>query len=191
MTALVLGATGFIGSHIVRACLARGIAVRAMRRASSSTRAIADLPVELVVGDLIDQDTLVAAMRGCDVVFHAAGYYPPTSRNTQAALRLAVTHMQNVLEAAARTDVSRVVYTSSIGTIGPSGEASRLANEGDLYVPRPGDHPYLRIKWAQEQEAYRSIARGVPVVILNPTVCVGPGNANLTSGMVLLVVASS
>ncbi|MBI4591163.1 MAG: NAD-dependent epimerase/dehydratase family protein, partial [Candidatus Rokubacteria bacterium] len=175
--------------HIVRACLARGIAVRAMRRVSSSSTAIDGLEVEPVVGDLADQGTLLAAMKGCEVVFHAAGYYPANSRNRQGALRQAVVQIRNVLDAAVETGVARVLYASSIGTIGSPREAGQPVDEREFYVPSPGDHPYLEVKWAQEQEAFRFVARGLPVVILNPAFCVGPGNVKPTSGLALLAVA--
>lgn len=189
MRALVLGATGFIGGQIVRACLARGIAVRAMRRVSSSTRGIDDLDVEMVIGDLTDPTSLVAAMKGCDVVFHAAGYYPRNSRDRQGALRQAVVQMRNVLEAASQVRVTKVLLTSSMSTIGSPRETGRLANERDFYLPDRGDHPYFEIKWALEQEAFRYIARGLPVVILNPAACFGPGDVKPTIGSALLAVA--
>src|SRR5690242_730325 len=110
MRVLVLGATGFIGGQIARVLVERGHSVRALRRAASSTLAIDGLPVELVRGDLRDHTSLLAAMRGVEAVFHAAGYYPPNSLTPRRSVRQAAAGMRAVLEAARAADVRRVVY---------------------------------------------------------------------------------
>ena len=103
--ALILGSTGCIGNNIVRACLEAGWAVRAFHRASSQTWMLEGLDahgpqgIEHAIGDLDDPASLVAAMRGCDVVFHAAAYYPRHSLDMAGSLREAVTGMRNVLRA--------------------------------------------------------------------------------------------
>jgi dihydroflavonol-4-reductase len=189
MKALVLGATGFIGAHIVRHCLAAGIDVRGMRRINSSFRALEGLDVEMVVGDVTDKRSLVSAMKGCDVVFHSAGYYPPSSRKPVAGVRQAMLQMRNVLDAAAETKVSKVIYTSSTSIVLPPPGSDRPANENDYYLPGPKDHLQLRAKWAQEQEIFRYVAHGVPVVILNVAACYGPGDAKPLMGTLLVAVA--
>lgn len=189
MKALVLGATGFIGAHIIRKCLAAGIDVRGMKRVNSPLRAIEDLDVELVVGDTTDKGSLTAAMKGCDVVFHAAGYYPPSSRRPVAGIRQAMIQMRNVLDAAAETKVGKVIYASSTSIVLPPPGSNRPANEDDYYLPNPKDHLQLRAKWAQEQEIFRYVAQGVPVVILNVSACYGPGDAKPLMGTLLVAVA--
>src|ERR1700745_847631 len=125
MKVLVLGATGFIGAHIVRDCLGACIDVRGMRRINSSFRALEGLDVEMVVGDVTDKRSLVSAMKGCDVVFHSAGYYPPSSRKPVAGVRQAMLQMRNVLDAAAETKVSKVIYTSYTSIVLPPPGSAR------------------------------------------------------------------
>lgn len=189
MRVLVLGATGFIGGQIARALVERGHSVRALRRATSSTLAIDGLPVELVRGDLRDPASLLAAMRGVEAVFHAAGYYPPNSLTPRRSVRLAAAGMRAVLEAARAAGVRRVVYTSSLSTIGPASRGRALADERDAYLPGSVAEPYFEAKWAMEAEAYRAVAAGQDVVIICPTVVFGPGDVKPTSGVALLGLA--
>jgi dihydroflavonol-4-reductase len=188
-TALVLGATGCIGNNIARACLARGWTVRALHRASSKTWMLDDLDLERVTGDLEDAASLVAAMQGCDVVLNAAGYYPLHSLDMAGSLRTAVRGIRNVLHAAAEADVGRLVYTSTLTTIGAPGEPHRLADERDFYLPGSTGSAYFEVKWAMEAEAWRAIAAGLPIVIVNPTAVFGPWDVKPTTGEILLEVA--
>src|SRR5262245_41105033 len=189
MRVLVLGATGFIGGQIARALVEHGYAVRALRRARSSTLALEGLPVEFAYGDLRDPSALLAAMRGVEAVFHAAGYYPHNSLAPRRALRLAAAGMRNLLECARAADVGRVVYTSSLSTIGPPAVGRALADERDYYLPGSVADPYFEAKWAMEAEVYRAVALGQAVVALCPTVVFGPGDVKPTSGTVLLALA--
>ena len=129
----ILGATGFIGGQIARAALAQGWQVRGLRRRPQTTGAIGDLEIEWVSGDLADLASLVTAMRGCPLLFHAAGYYPHRARDISETVRHGVTGMRNVLAAAATAGVKRLVYTSALTTVGPPSElgegAGRLASE--------------------------------------------------------------
>jgi dihydroflavonol-4-reductase len=187
--ALVLGSTGCIGNNIVRACLEAGWAVRAFRRASSKTWMLDGLDVEYATGDLNEPATLVAAMRGCDVVFHAAAYYPLHSLDMSGSLRQAVRGMRNVLQAVAEAGVGKLVYTSTLTTVGPPAKAGRLADEGNFYLPGSTQSAYFESKWAMEAEAWRAIADDVPVVIVNPTVVFGPWDVKPATGEILLNVA--
>jgi dihydroflavonol-4-reductase len=189
MRVLVLGATGFIGGQIARALIERGYAVRALRRAGSTTRAIDDLPIEYAAGDLRERAALLAAMRGVDAVFHAAAYYPPNSLGPRRSLQTAVAGMRSVLTCARETGVGRVVYTSSLSTIGPAGAGRPLADERDAYLPGSVADPYFEAKWAMECEAYRAFAGGQHVVLLCPTVVFGPGDVKPTRGTALLALA--
>ena len=188
-TALVLGATGCIGNNVVRACLAEGWSVRAFRRAASQTWMLDGLDVEQAIGDVSDLASLVAAMRGCDVVYHAAAYYPHHSLDMAGSLRDAVSGMRNVFRAAAEAGVSRLVYTSTLTTIGPPSEPGRLADERDYYLPGSTDSAYFESKWAMEAEAWRASASGLPVVIVNPTAVLGPWDVKPTTGEILRNVA--
>lgn len=187
--ALVLGATGCIGNNIVRACLEKGWEVRAFHRPSSQTWMLADLPVEQALGDLHDKDSLVGAMAGCDVVFHAAAYYPRHSLDMGGALREAVSGMRNVLRAVSESGIDRLVYTSTLTTLGPPENGDHMSNEDDFYLPGSTDSAYFETKWAMEVEAWRAAAAGLPVIIVNPSAVFGPWDIKPTTGEILLNVA--
>jgi dihydroflavonol-4-reductase len=185
----ILGATGFIGGQIARAALAQGLQVRGMRRRPTATGAIGDLDIEWVTGDLTDPASLVTAMRGCPLVFHAAGYYPRRARNIWETVCHGVTGMRNVLTAAVTAGVKRVVYTSALSTVGSPADPTCLAGERDLYTPGSAPNPYFEVKWAMEMEAMRATAQGLPVIVMLPTAVFGPGDVKPTTGSLLLIVA--
>ncbi|MCJ7513061.1 MAG: NAD-dependent epimerase/dehydratase family protein, partial [Anaerolineales bacterium] len=183
---LVLGATGFIGGQVARACLARGWRVRALRRRPGATGDLAGVPVEWVEGDLSDPEQIGRAMSGVDIVFHAAGYYPQGGASVAEHIRRGRVTMQTVLRAWRSAGAPRMVYTSSLSTIGwpPPGQ-SRPANEGDHYVP--GTLPrsaYYEVKAATEQ-----LALEAPLIVVNPTAVFGPGDVHLTTARLLVLVA--
>ena len=187
--AVVLGSTGCIGNNVVRACLSAGWSVRAFHRPSSPTWMLDKLDVEHAIGDLDNPASLESAMRGCDVVFHAAAYYPRHSLDMAGSLRSAVQGMRNVLRAVASANVGRLVYTSTLTTIGPPSEPGRLADERDFYLPGSTDSAYFESKWAMESEVWRAIAKGLPAVIVNPTAVFGPWDVKPATGEILLNVA--
>jgi dihydroflavonol-4-reductase len=160
-----------------------------MRRRPSATGAIDDLDIEWATGDLADPASLVTAMRGCPLVFHAAGYYPRRARNIQETVRHGVTGMRNALSAAVTAGVKRMIYTSALTTIGPPADPSRLANGHDLYMPGSVRNPYHEVKWAMEMEAMRATAQGLQVIIVVPTAVFGPGDIKPTTSSLLLAVA--
>lgn len=189
--ALVLGASGFIGGAIARHAVETGWEVRAFRRRPGFTGAIADVPVEWVRGDLQDEAGLRRAMRGVQVLFHAAGYYPTHGRRIPAQVAFAAAQTRRVLRAAFGAGVERVVYTSSLTTISapPPGE-ERLADERDAYLPGSlARSAYYECKYAMESEALRAAAMGQDVVVLNPTLVLGPGDVHLAVSRILLAVA--
>lgn len=190
MRILVLGATGFIGGQIARGGHAEGWEVHGLRRQPDAVGAIGDLPVTWHRGDLADRESLMAAMQGCEVVFHAAGYAPGTERSIPRALRQGVDGMRNVLEAARQAGVKRVIYTSSLTTVGPPPAGSaRLADERDVYLPGSTRNNYYEVKWAMEHEAQRATLDGLPVVILVPTAVFGPRDVKPSTSEILLLVA--
>jgi dihydroflavonol-4-reductase len=189
MKALVLGATGMIGGNIVRALVAAGIAVRGLKRPGSPIWHLKDVPIEWVLGDLMDPLSLVAAMKGCQALFHAAAYYPQHSCDLAGDLRTAVTGLRHVLAAASRTKIEKMIYTSSLTTIGPPAEPDRLADERDWYLPGSTRSAYFEVKYAQEMEVLRSVGAGLPAIVVNPTVVLGPGDIKPTTGALLVAVA--
>ncbi len=166
--ALVTGATGFLGWHVARILTERGYRVRALCRDSNKLR---ELDAESARGDLRDPASLAAAIEGCQLVFHVAADYRLWARNPKEIYDSNVTGTRNVLEAAERAGVERLIYTSTVGCIG-------MANEtiGDELTPVSeagmAGH-YKRSKWLAEQIALEKARNGFPVVIVNPTAPVG------------------
>jgi dihydroflavonol-4-reductase len=189
MSVCVLGATGFIGGQIARAAVERGWSVRGLRRRPDAVGAVGDLEVEWFDGNLTDADALRAAMAGCEVVFHAAAFAPYDLRDIRKAVREATVQIRSVLSAARATGVGRVIFTSSLTTIGPPSEPDRIANERDFYLPGSVDSSYYECKWAMEAECTRAVVEGLPVVMLLPTAVFGPGDVRPSTGRLLLEVA--
>jgi dihydroflavonol-4-reductase len=134
-------------------------------------------------------DVVCEAMRGCDVVFHAAAAYPLAARDIAGWVSRSVGQMRAALASARDAGIGRFVYTSTLTTVGRPGEAGHLADERDFYVPGTSGSAYYEAKFAMEMEAFRAAAEGLPVVILNPTAVFGPGDIKPTTSEVLLRVA--
>jgi dihydroflavonol-4-reductase len=185
--ALVTGSTGFLGSWICRALLNQGYRVRALHRETSSLLAIQNLPVERVTGDILEPQSLNAAMQGVRFVFHAAAqsdYW----RNPKGVLRTSVDGTRNVCAAALSAGVKRLVLTSSISAMGlPQGD--ELLDESHTYNLGPNDFPYGYAKRRAEVVALEAIDRGLDVVITNPSIVLGPGDINQISGSMVIQAA--
>ncbi|HEX32217.1 MAG TPA: NAD-dependent epimerase/dehydratase family protein [Candidatus Acetothermia bacterium] len=173
MKVLVTGGTGFIGSSIVRALLLAGHDVRALVREGADTRNLAGLDIERVTGDITDPESLTAAIRGCTHVFHAAALYSFWVTQPELIERVNVGGTRNVLQAALDAGVERVVYTSSVAALAvPSRD--RPVDEATPVDPSEIIGAYKRSKYAAEQVALEYAAKGLPVVIVNPSFPVGP-----------------
>jgi dihydroflavonol-4-reductase len=172
MTTLVTGAAGFLGSHVARQLVARGEDVRVLVRASSSNRAISDLSLEYVTGDLRDQSSLARAMNGVRRVFHVAADYRLWSKNPQDIYDSNVGGTKNLLAAARQANIEKLIYTSTVATIAVDRPA--LPNEfTDSRLDEMVGH-YKRSKWMAEQEVLQAAKDGLPVVVAMPTTPVGP-----------------
>jgi dihydroflavonol-4-reductase len=173
MRALVTGGTGFVGSQVVRALVEDGVEVRVLARPGSDRRALADLPVEVVTGDLAEPPSLAAPLRGVETPYHVAADYRLWAPDPAVLYRVNVGGTRALLLAAAAAGVSRVVYTSSVGTLGlpPDGGPGTEATPVQL-EDMVGD--YKRSKYLAEREAEAAAARGLPVVIVNPSAPIGP-----------------
>jgi dihydroflavonol-4-reductase len=194
MKVFVTGATGFIGGHIAKAALAAGWQVEGLRRNPNSTGHLgAEAAVHWHQGDLNDGDSLRRAMQGAEILFHAAAYYPRRERTMNLAVHMAAARaeMESVLAAAKATGIRRLVYTSTLTTIGnPPPNSGRLADERDVYPL--GDFPqsvYCETKALMEQIALAANSNGFEVVVTNPTAVFGPGDVHRTLGGLLLLVA--
>ncbi|HXC47639.1 MAG TPA: hopanoid-associated sugar epimerase [Candidatus Sulfotelmatobacter sp.] len=172
MTTLVTGAAGFLGSHITRQLVARGETVRVLVRASSSNRAISDLPLEYVTGDLRDAASLDRAMAGVKRVYHVAADYRLWAKRKQDIYDSNVGGTKNLLTAAKRAGVEQLIYTSTVATIAV--DRPELPNEfTDAKLEEMVGH-YKRSKWMAEREALQAAKEGLPVIVAMPTTPVGP-----------------
>jgi dihydroflavonol-4-reductase len=172
MTTLVTGAAGFLGSHVTRQLVARGETVRVLMRASSTNRAIADLPLEYVTGDLRDAASLERAMAGVKRVFHVAADYRLWAKRSQDIYDSNVGGTKNLLEAAKRAGIEQLIYTSTVATLAV--DRSELPNERtDARLEEMVGH-YKRSKWLAEKEALDAAKAGLPVIVAMPTTPVGP-----------------
>jgi dihydroflavonol-4-reductase len=172
MTTLVTGAAGFLGSHVTRQLVARGENVRVLLRPSSQNRAIADLPLEYVTGDLRDPASLDRAMKGVQRVFHVAADYRLWAKRTKEIYDSNVGGTKNMLAAAKRASVEQFIYTSTVATIAVDRPAQ--PNEStDAKLEEMVGH-YKRSKWMAEREALNAAKEGLPVIVAMPTTPVGP-----------------
>jgi dihydroflavonol-4-reductase len=189
MTTLVTGATGFLGSAVLRALLERGETVRALVRPHSSRRNLDGLAVEIAQGDLADRRSLSHAVRGCQAVFHVAADYRLWAAEPAELYRTNLDGTRALLEAAGEAGVPRIVYTSSVATLGsrPDGEP---ADESTPSVLDQMVGHYKRSKFLAEQAARKLAGSGLPVVIVNPSAPIGPRDIRPTpTGRMVLEAA--
>lgn len=172
MKCFVTGATGFLGSHVARQLLKQGADLRLLVRSTSRTDNIDDLPSERVIGDLRDVESLKRGMEGCEYVFHVAADYRLWSVNGQELYDSNVDGTRNILEAARESGARRVVYTSSVATMG-FGNNGRMTNESTPVSLANMIGDYKRSKFMAEQLVLRAARGGQDVVIVNPTTPIG------------------
>jgi dihydroflavonol-4-reductase len=173
MRAFVTGATGFVGSAVVRSLLRRGVAVKALARRSSDLRNIAGLDVEVFYGDLCDEDGLARALRGCDVLYHVAAYYSTDEADAPMMYEVNVRGTKTVMRAALKAGVPRAVHTSTIGTIGQPMDGSLATEETPFNLWDTSSH-YVKSKYLGEIAALAMNKQGLSVVVVNPCAPVGP-----------------
>ena len=191
MTTLVTGATGFVGSAIARRLLDVGQTVRVLIRPHSNLTNLGGLPVETVVGDLRDRSSLDSAVRGCESLFHVAADYRLWSRNPQDLYDINVDGTLNILRAAGDAGVNRIVYTSSVATLGIKDDGSDSDEETLATIDTMVGH-YKRSKFIAEQEVRRLAEREkLPVVVVNPSTPIGPRDIKPTpTGRVIVKAAA-
>jgi dihydroflavonol-4-reductase len=175
----VTGATGFIGSHVVRLLRLRGDRVRILARNSSRKANIEGLDCEVVIGDLKDSVSLLRCVQGCKRVYHIAADYRLWARNPQDIYDNNVAGTRNLLSACCEAGVERVVYTSTVGAIGMRKAGPPADEESPVTLDDMIGH-YKRSKFMAEQVAREFAASGLPVVIVNPTTPVGAGDIKPT-----------
>jgi dihydroflavonol-4-reductase len=172
MKALVTGATGFVGSHVARVLAEKGAELRVLVRSSSNLKNIEGLNAERVVGDLRDADSLEKAMSGCDAVFHVAADYRLWVDDPEQMYKANVEGTRALLKAAKESGVRRVVYTSSVATMGFISNG-HLADENSPVSLDNMIGPYKRSKFMAEQLAMEAGRKEMDVVTVNPTTPVG------------------
>lgn len=175
----VTGATGFIGSHVVRLLRLRGDRVRILARNSSRKANIEGLDCEVVIGDLKDSVSLLRCVQGCERVYHVAADYRLWARNPQDIYDNNVAGTRNLLSACCEAGVQKVVYTSTVGSIGMRKVGPPADEESPVTLDDMIGH-YKRSKFMAEQVAREFAASGLPVVIVNPTTPVGAGDIKPT-----------
>ena len=183
MNCFVTGATGFVGSNLVRELLARGHRVKALARPESDRRTLSGLNAELVAGGIADRELLRREMDGCEWCFHTAASYHLWLPDYKPMYETNVEGTCNVIEAASQTSCHRIVYTSTVGCIGLPKEVNGQlvpSTEADLADVKDLANDYKRSKWEAEIIAAKFARQGVPVVIVNPSAPVGPGDLKPT-----------
>ncbi len=176
---LVTGATGFVGGHLVRKLLDRGVSVRVLVRRGSSLKNLEGLPVETVTGDLTDRESLFTAVKGCRSVYHVAADYRLWTPDPKSLYRTNVQGTRYLLEAALAHQVKRVVYTSTVGVLAVSHHGTPANEETPVSLEQMVGH-YKRSKFLAEQEVRLALSKGVPVVVVNPSTPVGSGDVKPT-----------
>jgi dihydroflavonol-4-reductase len=172
MKAFITGATGFVGSHVARALAQQGADLRLLVRPSSRTDNIADLRAEVMMGDLREPESVKTAMRGCEFVFHIAADYRLWVRDPEQMYRANVEGTQAIIRAAQECGVRRVVYCSSVATMGFT-TTSEIVDEDTPVSLADMVGPYKRSKFMAEQIALEAGRKGANVVVVNPTTPIG------------------
>jgi dihydroflavonol-4-reductase len=190
MRAFVTGASGFVGAAVARALVAQSWEVRALVRPASDRSNLQHLPVAIIVGDLADAPSLAPALAGCEALFHVAADYRLGAPDPSQLYRTNVEGTRQLLSAAVRAGVKKIVYTSSVATMGipengtPGDERTPVSLEAMI------GH-YKRSKYLAEQVVLEAAAAGTPAVIVNPSTPVGPGDVKPTpTGQLVLDAAA-
>lgn len=183
MKCFVTGASGFIGANLAHELVRRGHGVKLLLRRGANLRGLEGIEGERVEGDILDRELLERALRGCDWCFHVAACYALWLLDYRPLFAANVEGARNVLEAAGRAGCSRIVYTSTVGCVGlPRTTDGRLipSDETAQAVSPQMSNPYKQSKWQGEAIARELAARGLPIVIVNPSAPVGPRDVKPT-----------
>lgn len=190
MSTVITGATGFVGSAVLRRLLDAGHRARALVRAGSDRRNLQGLHIETVEGDLRDRASLERILRGCEALFHVAADYRLWVRDPRELYESNVAGTRNILLAAGEAGVGRIVYTSSVATLGLNADGTPADEDTPVGLDDMVGH-YKRSKFLAEAEARRLVEeQGLPVVIVNPSAPVGPRDVKPTpTGRVIVDAA--
>ncbi len=181
---LVTGGTGFIGSNLAIALLQEGCNVRILRRPDSDLRAIGSAEVDHRLGDVRDLDSLKRAMNGCDTVFHTAAVVSYWRKDRERMYEVNIEGTRNVVQACMETGVQKLVHTSSVAAIGFL-EQGNWADETNIFNWEPYDVGYRISKHRAEQEVLKGVRLGLPAVIVNPSIVIGPRDIHFNGGQII------
>lgn len=191
MTTLVTGASGFVGAAVARSLAARGRTLRLLLRPGSNRRNVAGLEAEVAEGDLTDPASLHSALKGCRRVFHVAADYRLWTPRPEVLYQANVEGSRALVRAALEAGVERIVYTSSVATLGTHSDG-RPADEATAVALSDMIGHYKRSKFLAEEAVRELIEReGAPVVIVNPSTPVGPGDVKPTPTGRMIVEAAA
>lgn len=182
MKVFITGATGFIGGRIARKLLERGDQVVALVRSQQDAAVLQAAGAKVVFGDITERDSLRAGMDGCEVVYHAAGWYKLGSSDRPKAEAINVDGARNVLELAFELGIPKIVYTSSVAAFGDT-KGVLVTEKTPLPVGGNFKTIYDLTKWMAHIEAERLIAKGAPIMIVMPGVVFGPGDTGYVRDM--------
>jgi dihydroflavonol-4-reductase len=179
MKVFLTGATGFVGSHVARALAAHGAELRLLVRPTSRLDNLEGLVAETAVGDLAQPETLRTALCGCDALVHVAADYRLWVRDPDAMYRANVEGTRALLELAREENVARIVYTSSVATMGFQSDGTIVNEDTPVSLEQMIGH-YKRSKFLAEQQAIEAARAGQHVMILNPTTPIGANDIKPT-----------
>jgi dihydroflavonol-4-reductase len=191
MKTFITGASGFVGSAVLRRLIQEGHTVVALVRPTSDTSNLAGLPVEIVTGDLVEPESFAAALVGCDCLFHIAADYRLWVPKPAEMYMNNVTGTRKLMTAALKARVERIVYTSSVATLGLNSDGTPADERTPVTLSDMIGH-YKRSKFLAEAEVKRLVKeQNLPAVIVNPSTPVGPRDIRPTpSGRVIIDAAS-
>jgi dihydroflavonol-4-reductase len=186
----IVGATGMLGQHALHGAPAAGHQVRVTFRNAESLKKLSIQPTEHVKADLSDTASLAAAMRGCDAVINAAGYYPTIPRKWQDDVALARAEQLRFIDAVEKSGIAKAIYLGGAIAL-PKLTDGKIADGTERYVGEPADkNPYLQAKWAMDEMALRAAERGVPMVVAIPSMTLGEYDFGPTTGQIVQGIAN-
>lgn len=186
MKVFVTGATGFIGFHTAKLLREKGLEVVAMTREGSGPAILRSIDVEPAIGDIRDYDSIIRAAKGCSQIYHLAADYRLWVPDPRTMYDINVQGTRNIMMAAAKSAIEKVIYTSTVGVLALSENGTPSNEQSFARIDEMTGH-YKRSKFIAEQEVYKFIGQGLPVVIVNPSTPVGPMDRKPTpTGMMIV-----
>lgn len=181
---LVTGGTGFVGSNLAIALLREGCNVKILRRPNSDLRAIGSADVEHVLGDVRDIDSLIRAMKGCDTVFHTAAVVSYWNQEREVMYDVNIRGTRNIVIACLQNGIEKLIHTSSVAAIGFP-EHGNWADESNVFNWESFNVGYKISKHRAELEVLHGVKLGLPAVIVNPSIVIGPRDIHFNGGQII------